>query len=151
MNITLTTPDQQSQDLIFSKLLKNYPYTILYFYPKDDTPGCTIEAQDFTQFAPQFIKIKTQIIGVSKDSHTSHCKFIGKFWLTFPLISDTTLELHHHFKTLGEKKMYGKTYQGTIRSTFLLDEKGEIIHERRNISSSWHAQEVLDTLIEITK
>ena len=97
--------------------------TLLYFYPKDNTPGCTLEAQDFTRLKNDFAKLGIQIIGVSKDSEASHEKFTTSCGLGIPLISDVDGTLHEQFGVIGEKKNYGKVYIGVIRSTFLLDQE----------------------------
>jgi thioredoxin-dependent peroxiredoxin len=101
--------------------LQKSPRTLLYFYPKDDTPGCTLEATDFTRLKHDFEALGIQIIGVSKDSDESHAKFCDKYDLGITLISDESGELHEQFGVIGEKKNYGKVYIGVIRSTFLLD------------------------------
>ena len=119
------------------------PYTILYFYPKDNTPGCSLEARTFSSLLPEFEQRGIQIIGVSRDSSDSHCSFISKQGLTIGLITDAELTLHRQFAARGEKKNYGKIYEGTIRSTFLLDSKGQILKERRNVKATGHAERVL--------
>jgi thioredoxin-dependent peroxiredoxin len=103
-----------------TSLLQKSPKTLLYFYPKDNTPGCTLEAQDFTRLKKDFEALGIQIIGVSKDSVASHEKFTTSCSLGIELISDTSGELHEQFSVIGEKKNYGKVYIGIIRSTFLL-------------------------------
>lgn len=124
-------------------LLTQSPKTLLYFYPKDDTPGCTLEAQDFTRLVSDFAKIGIQIIGVSKDSESSHEKFCNKYSLGIELISDESGELHEQFSVIGEKKNYGKVYIGVIRSTFLLDSTWKILQEWRNVKATGHAEKVL--------
>ncbi len=119
---------------------------ILYFYPKDDTSGCTLEARDFTQLKDDFEKKGYTIIGVSKDSVKSHQDFCEKHDLSILLLSDPNQELIKAFDVLGEKSMYGKTFMGILRSTFILDENGTIIKEMRNVKSTGHAQNVLDLL-----
>lgn len=104
-----------------TSLLAKSPKTLLYFYPKDDTPGCTLEAQDFTRLLGDFAKLGIQVIGVSRDSASSHEKFCNKYDLGIELISDEDGSLHEQFSVIGEKKNYGKVYIGVIRSTFLLD------------------------------
>ena len=104
-----------------TSILSESPLTLLYFYPKDNTPGCTLEAQDFTRLAPEFAKLGIQIIGVSRDSESSHENFCNKYDLAIQLISDADGTLHERFGVIGEKKNYGKVYIGVIRSTFLLD------------------------------
>jgi len=127
-------------------LLSTSPQTLLYFYPKDDTPGCTLEAQDFTRLVPDFAKLGIQIIGVSKDSESSHENFCNKYSLGITLISDESGELHEQFGVIGEKKNYGKVYIGVIRSTFLLDSTGNIVKEWRNVKATGHAEKVLREL-----
>lgn len=117
--------------------------TLLYFYPKDNTPGCTMEAQDFTRLKSEFGALGIQIIGVSKDSETSHEKFITSCSLGIELISDMDGSLHEHFGVIGEKNMYGKKTIGVIRSTFLLDQSGNILREWRNVKATGHAEKVL--------
>ena len=128
----------------FAILLWRAKYTILYFYPKDNTSGCTIEAKEFTDLIDRFAYVGAQIIGVSKDTYRSHCNFIEKHWLKITLISDPELSLHKQFDALWEKSMYGKKYIGTLRNTYLLDTTGTIIHSRLTVSAVGHAQHVLD-------
>ncbi len=130
-----------------TSLLAVSPQTLLYFYPKDDTPGCTMEAQDFTRLKSEFEKLGIQIIGVSKDSETSHAKFCNKYNLGIQLLSDEDGKLHEQFGVIGEKKNYGKVYIGVIRSTFLLDSTGNILKEWRNVKATGHAEKVLKELI----
>jgi peroxiredoxin Q/BCP len=94
----------------------------------------------------QFVALGYGVVGVSKDSDTSHTKFIDKCNLQIPLISDGNLVIHKYFDTIGEKKMFGKTYHGTIRSTFVVDTDGITLHERRKVKARGHAQTVYDTL-----
>ncbi len=117
--------------------------TILYFYPKDNTPGCSNQATDFTSLLDDFKALAIQIIGVSPDSADSHDNFIAKKNIGFSLIADTEKQLISAFNVWGEKKNYGKTYEGLIRSTFLLDERGFIVKEWRNVRAKGHAQRVL--------
>ncbi len=119
---------------------------ILYFYPKDDTPGCTNEASQFRDLLPRFKRRKVRIAGVSRDSVASHQKFKKKYGLTFPLLSDVDSKLCDAFGVIVEKSNYGKTYLGIQRSTFLIDEKGKIVHVWPNVKADGHAQEVLDYL-----
>lgn len=130
-------------------LLKSFPYTLLYFYPKDDTPGCTLEASDFTRLKWEYEAIGIQIIGVSKDSEDSHAKFCDKYHLGIKLISDEDESLHNQYAVIGEKKNYGKVYIGVIRSTFLLDQAGNIIREWRNVKATGHAEKVLREIREM--
>jgi thioredoxin-dependent peroxiredoxin len=117
---------------------------ILYFYPKDMTSGCTRESQDFRDRAPQFRKAGALIVGVSRDSVTSHDKFTAKEKLSFPLLSDPDEKLCKLFDVIKEKSLYGKKYLGIERSTFLLDGKGVLRHEWRKVKVPGHAEEVLE-------
>lgn len=123
-----------------------YPQTIVYFYPKDDTPGCTIQAHDFSTHKAVFNKNNIGIVGISKDSEASHCKFIEKQWLTIDLIADEDLSLHKQFDVWWEKNMYGKIVQWAIRSTFLLDQKWNILKERRNVRANGHVEKIIEEL-----
>ncbi len=116
---------------------------VLYFYPKDDTPGCTTEACAFRDALPDFSKVKAAIVGVSKDSVASHDKFKTKFQLPFPLASDEDGKVCEAYDTWVEKSMYGKTYMGIERSTFLIDETGVIRNIWRKVKADGHAAEVL--------
>lgn len=119
---------------------------ILYFYPKDNTSGCTLESKDFTCLKDQFEAIGYKIIGVSKDSVRSHKNFIQKQELDLLLLSDPEKELISALDLLKEKSMYGKKYMGVVRSTFVLDEQGIITKEYRNIKAKDHAETVLADL-----
>lgn len=129
--------------------LQKSPKTLLYFYPKDNTPGCTLEAQDFTRLRADFEALGIQIIGVSKDSESSHAKFRDSCNLGIKLISDEDGSLHEQFGVIGEKKNYGKVYVGVIRSTFLLDSTGKILREWRNVKATGHAEKVLREIEEL--
>lgn len=116
---------------------------VLYFYPRDDTPGCTTEACAFRDALPDFSKLKATIIGVSKDSVASHDKFKTKFKLPFPLASDADGKVCEAYGVWAEKSMYGKKYMGIERSTFLIDEKGIIRNIWRKVKVDGHAEDVL--------
>ncbi|AHB41612.1 hypothetical protein P148_SR1C00001G0823 [candidate division SR1 bacterium RAAC1_SR1_1] len=146
MQITLTTGQTTTQTTL-SDLFKKSKQTLLYFYPKDNTPGCTLEARDFSLHLKTFLEKGIQVIGVSKDSEKSHCGFIEKQELTIPLISDPELILHKQFGTRGEKNNYGKISQGTIRSTFLLDQSGKILKERRNVKATGHVEKLMKEIM----
>jgi peroxiredoxin Q/BCP len=117
---------------------------VIYFYPKDMTAGCTKESQDFRDLAAAFRKAGTQIVGVSRDSVTSHAKFTEKEKLSFPLLSDPDEQLCKLFDVIKEKSLYGKKYLGIERSTFLLDGKGVLRQEWRKVKVPGHAEEVLE-------
>ena len=117
---------------------------VLYFYPKDDTPGCTKESCEFRDNLPNFSGVNAQIIGISRDDTASHVKFKNKFGLNFPLVSDLDGKVCEAYGTWVEKSMYGKKYMGIERSTFLIDEKGNLQKIWRKVSVDGHAQEVLN-------
>lgn len=119
---------------------------ILYFYPKDNTPGCTQESKDFRDLYQQFQSLNTHIFGISRDSLKSHEKFICKYELPFELISDKDETLCRYFDVLQEKNFLGKKYIGIERSTFLMDANGVLRREWRNVKVSRHAQEVLQAV-----
>lgn len=126
-------------------------FIVLYFYPKDDTPGCTMEAKDFNDLRHDFASINAKIIGISKDSTESHQQFKGKYCLNFDLISDKTTEICKKFGVWGEKSMFGKKYMGIDRATFLLDPDGNIAHIWHKVSVQGHAVEVLEKIKELRK
>ena len=121
-------------------------YVLLYFYPRDDTPGCTKEAKDFTELKPEFDKLNTIIIGVSTDTLEAHNKFIFKHNLNLELLSDTNKTLCEFFDVWVEKNMYGKKYMGIERSTFLINPSGEILHEWRKVKVAGHAKILLESI-----
>ena len=121
-------------------------YIVIYFYPKDSTPGCTKEGEDFRDLHKEFIKSNAQIYGVSRDSIASHQKFKAKYKFPFHLISDEDESLCKLFDVIKEKNMYGRKYMGIERSTFLINDKGQLLSEWRKVKVKGHAQEVLDTL-----
>jgi len=116
---------------------------ILYFYPKDDTPGCTLEGQDFRDQYDQFKRLKIKVLGVSRDNLTSHDKFKAKYDLPFDLISDPDEKLCRQFDVIREKNMYGKKVLGIERSTFLVDSKGVLRNEWRKVKVQGHVEAVL--------
>lgn len=122
---------------------------VLYFYPKDDTSGCTREAQDFTALAADFRKAGVKVIGVSKDPMKSHQKFIGKYDLAVPLASDEDGEISDAFGTWVQKSMYGRKYMGMERSTYLIGADGRILRSWRKVKVPSHAQEVLAAAREL--
>ena len=119
---------------------------VVYFYPKDDTPGCTKEALEFSSLKNEFNEKNVNIIGVSKDSVEKHKKFISKYKLNLNLASDEDLKICETFKVWVEKSMYGKKYMGIERSTFLFDENLQLIKSWRKVKVSGHAQEVLKSI-----
>ena len=117
---------------------------VLYFYPKDMTPGCTAESCGFRDALPYFSKINAEIIGVSKDSVKRHDKFKEKYELPFMLVADEDGKMCEAYGVWQEKKNYGKTYMGIVRSTFLIDEKGKIAAVWRNLRVKGHVEKVLE-------
>jgi thioredoxin-dependent peroxiredoxin len=116
---------------------------VLYFYPKDDTSGCTREAQDFTALAPEFEKAGVKVVGVSRDPMKKHDKFIAKYALAVPLASDEDGRISDAFGTWVEKSMYGRKYMGMERATFLIGSDGRVLRAWRKVKVPGHAQEVL--------
>jgi len=121
----------------------NAPF-VLYFYPKDNTPGCTVEGQDFRDLHPEFVKAGAAVFGVSRDSLASHEKFKAKFSFPFELLSDSDEEVSLGFGVIKMKNMYGKQVRGIERSTFVIDRNGRIAREWRGVRIPGHAQAVLD-------
>jgi thioredoxin-dependent peroxiredoxin len=119
---------------------------VLYFYPRDNTPGCTIEAQDFTRVVPELKKLGAVVLGVSKDSIASHCKFRDKYGLAFPLLTDADGKVMEKYGAWGEKTMYGKKMMGIIRSTFVIDRDGKIAKHFPKVSVKGHADAVIDVV-----
>ena len=122
---------------------------VLYFYPKDDTPGCTIEAQDFTKKIKDFENLDTVILGVSRDSVKKHCNFIAKYNLAFNLLSDDSEEVCNLYGVMKQKSMFGKKYMGIERSTFLIDKLGKISQIFRSVKVNGHVEEVLASVKKI--
>lgn len=122
---------------------------VLYFYPKDSTPGCTMEAEDFRDYYNQFTKTNTVILGVSRDSVASHEKFKEKKTLQFELLSDADEKLCQLFDVMNDKTMFGKILRGIQRSTFLIDKKGVLRQEWRKVKVNGHVAEVLAAALEL--
>ncbi len=121
-------------------------WVVLYFYPKDATPGCTTEAQDFRDLHPAFRQRNAQVVGVSRDSVRSHANFAGKQSLPFPLVSDPDEAWCQAFDVIHEKVLYGKRHLGVVRSTFLIDPAGKLAAQWRGVKVPGHAQAVLDAI-----
>ena len=126
-------------------------HVIIYFYPKDDTPGCTIETNDFNKLLPKFRKLECEVYGISKDNLKSHDKFRSKYKIKFDWLSDEELEVLKKYKVGGKKKVMGREFMGIIRTTFLIDKKGKILKAWHNVKVKDHAKEVLETLESFTK
>ena len=121
-------------------------YIVLYFYPKDDTPGCTIETNDFNKLLPKFKKLDCDVFGISKDNLKSHNKFKEKYKIKFDLLSDVELSILKKYKVWAKKKFMGREFMGIVRTTFLIDPSGKIVKIWDNVKVKNHAKEVLDTL-----
>ncbi|MCF8363136.1 MAG: thioredoxin-dependent thiol peroxidase [Prolixibacteraceae bacterium] len=119
---------------------------ILYFYPKDSTPGCTSEACNLNDNYDMWLSKGYEVIGVSPDSVASHKKFAEKYNLNFNLIADTEKEILQQYGSWGEKKMYGKTYMGVLRTTFVIDEEGRIVDVIEKVKTKDHTNQILSTL-----
>ena len=141
--MTLGLSDGTSVDLASDPL-------VLYFYPKDDTSGCTREAQDFTALAPDFATAGVRVVGVSRDAMKKHDKFIAKYDLAVPLASDEDGALSDAFGTWVEKSMYGRKYMGMERATFLIAADGRIVREWRKVKVPGHAADVLAAVRAVT-
>ena len=126
-------------------------YVIIYFYPKDDTPGCTTETNDFNKLLPKFKKLNCEILGISKDNLNSHEKFKNKYKIKFDLLADEEKKVLKKYKVWAKKKFMGKEFLGVVRTTFLIDKKGKIIKIWNNVKVKDHAKEVLETLKNIIK
>lgn len=126
-------------------------WLIVYFYPKDDTPGCTTEACSFRDEYDYLQEKGLNVIGISKDSVDSHAKFAAKFELHFPLLSDPDLETIKAYNAWGERSMYGKKYMGILRKTVLIDPSGEIVHEYPKVTPKGHAVQILKDFEKLSK
>ena len=140
-------PDQDST----SVTLNDYKgkWLVLYFYPRDNTPGCTTEALGFTAARDDFAALNTEILGVSPDSEKSHCKFIDKHQLKLRLLSDTEHVMLEHYGVWQLKRMYGKEYQGVVRSTYIIDPEGNIAAGWEKVRVKGHVDAVLEKLKEL--
>ena len=126
-------------------------YVVLYFYPKDDTPGCTIETNDFNKLLSKFKKLECEVYGISKDNLKSHDKFRDKYKIKFDLLSDEELTVLKKYKVWGKKKFMGREFMGILRTTFLIDKKGKIIKIWDNVKVKDHAKDVLETIKNLSK
>ncbi|PSL20608.1 peroxiredoxin [Shimia abyssi] len=139
-----TLPSSSGADITLSAL-QGAP-VVLFFYPRDNTSGCTKESQQFSQLLPEFEAIGAHVFGISKDSLSSHDKFITKQELTVPLLSDELGDVCERFGVWAEKKMYGKTFMGIVRATFLIDASGQIARAWPKVKVDGHAAEVLEAV-----
>lgn len=140
-------PDQNNKNTS----LKDFKgkWIVLYFYPKDDTPGCTVEAIDFTKGYDDFKKLNAVIVGVSPDDTKSHCAFINKHKLKITLLSDPEKKTLEAYGVWQEKSMYGRKYMGVARTTFLIDSSGKIVHVWEKVSVTGHMDDVKKKLVEM--
>ena len=143
-----STPDQNDNSVSLADFTAQW--VILYFYPKDDTPGCTTEAKDFTELYPDFSQLGAKILGVSPDSGKTHCKFISKHNLSITLLSDPEHLLTEAYGAWRLKKFMGKEYMGVARSTFLISPDRIIAYTWPNVKAKGHAQQVLTKLRELS-
>ncbi|MBS3061894.1 MAG: thioredoxin-dependent thiol peroxidase [Candidatus Diapherotrites archaeon] len=142
-------PDQNGKKMRLSEY--NGKWLVIYFYPKDNTPGCTLEAIDFTKEAPKFKKAGIEIVGISPDSGESHCRFIEKQRLDLTLLTDADHAVAQKFGVWRLKKLYGRAYEGIYRSTFLVDPKGKIAFVWYGVQVIGHANQVLEKAKETQK
>ena len=126
-------------------------YVVIYFYPKDDTPGCTIETNDFNKLLSKFKKLECEVYGISKDNLKSHDKFRDKYKIKFDLLADEELTVLKKYKVWGKKKFMGREFMGVLRTTFLIDKKGKIIKIWDNVKVKDHAKDVLETIKNLSK
>lgn len=139
-----TLPSSSGKDFELKKNLKNH--LIIYFYPKDNTAGCTTESVEFAKQYKMLQKLKTEVVGISKDSMESHHKFIEKFKLPFPLLSDEHAKVLKLYGAWGEKSMYGKKFMGIKRTTVLIGSNGTILKIWENVKVADHVAEVVETI-----
>ncbi len=144
----VTLPCDDGSDVALSAL-RGTP-VVLFFYPRDNTPGCTIEAKGFSARLPDFEALGVKVFGVSKDSLASHAKFTAKQELTVPLLSDESSNACEAFEVWKEKKMYGKTFMGIERATFLIDAEGQVVRAWRKVKVPGHVDDVYAAAKELT-
>lgn len=144
MPLDVALVDENGARFTLRELLGSW--AVVYFYPKDDTPGCTLEAEGFRDHASAFKELGVRVLGVSKDTCASHRKFIEKKKLVFTLVADTEHVLMEAFGTWGERTFMGRTYMGTSRSTFLVDPQGKVAEVWEKVTPVGHPQEVLATV-----
>ena len=144
-----TLPSTNKKEFSLKDSLGNF--VVLYFYPKDDTPGCTIETVDFNKLLPKFKKLNCEILGISKDNLKSHDKFRDKYKIKFDLLADEEIKVLKKYNVWAKKKFMGREFMGIVRTTFLIDKKGKIIKIWNNVKVKDHAKEVLETLQNIIK
>ncbi len=145
LGIMVTPDSDQTQEITLSSIYKKQTL-VLFFYPKDMTPGCTIEVKSFRDLHDAYLEKSVTLIGCSRDHQDKHTKFIQKHDLPYPLLVDHTGEITEHFGVWQKKSMFGKSYMGIQRSTFIIDTNGAIIHAFPKVSVTSHAQTILNLL-----
>ena len=143
-----TTTNQHDKTVSLSQF-KGNQHVVLYFYPKDDTPGCTVEANEFTALIAEFAAADTVVLGVSKDTAQKHLKFIAKHDLKVELLADTSGEVCEKYNVWGERQFMGKKYMGIARSTFVIDKKGVLVEVNYKVKAKGHAQQILDLVLAL--
>ena len=147
--INFELPSTSKKNFVLKDTLGKY--VVLYFYPKDDTPGCTIETNDFNKLLTKFKRLKCEVYGISKDSLKSHDKFRDKYKIKFDLLADEELKILKKYNVWKKKKFMGKEFMGPVRTTYLIDKKGQILKVWNNVKAKDHAVEVFETLKSIVK
>jgi len=143
-----TGVNQDNKSVSLSQF-KGKQNVVLYFYPKDDTPGCTIEANEFTTLVKEFAEADVVVLGVSKDSCEKHRKFIDKYSLKVELLADTSGDICEKYHTWGEQSFMGKKYMGIARSTFVIDKSGKLVEVLYKVKAKGHAQQMLELVREL--
>ncbi len=148
LEVNTAAPDfsavNQDEETISLAQYKGQKNVVLYFYPKDDTPGCTTEAIEFSALIKDFAAADTVILGVSKDTCAKHQKFIAKHELKVELLADTDGELCELYKTWALKKFMGREFMGILRSTFVIDKSGQLVHVDYKVKAKGHAEQILE-------
>ena len=142
-----TLQDEEGKEVKLSDMKGSW--AVLYFYPKDNTPGCTTEALQFTEHIADFRKMNAEVVGISADSCESHQRFMVKHDLKVKLLSDPEHKVLEQYSAWGQKKMYGKVFMGIERSTVLIDPEGRIVHHWPKVKAAGHAAQVKDKLAEL--
>lgn len=145
--INFKLPDQSGQLRDLKEFLGEY--TVIYFYPKDNTPGCTIQANEYEKRIDEFKRLNVSVIGISKDNMKSHMRFIEKHQLSFTLLTDEDLKVSTELGFAKEKKMFGNTFFGTVRSSIVLNEKNEVVMVNKNTKAKEDAEKVLTFIKKI--